>query len=122
MTVADRELCIELKELSNWGGTDFCWNGDHLTPAYWPEDMRSHDLDSNPAYDTAYLLDKLVEVKTGLTLYHVHSTMSWEAFYAGKFFEYGTNEQHWDTQGGMNPADALCRLAIQMIKEGKLKV
>lgn len=58
---------------------------------------------------TDELLDQLTEVKTGLTLYHVHSTMQWEAFYAGKFFEYGTSGQHWDFQAD-KPADALAKL------------
>jgi hypothetical protein len=61
MIVAARDLCIKLKKLSYWGETDFCWNGDHLTPAYWPEDMRGKDLDSNPAYDLGYLRRRLLE-------------------------------------------------------------
>jgi hypothetical protein len=60
------------------------------------------------------LLDELTEIKTGLTLYHDHGTMNWEAFYAGKFFEYNypngnQGERHWDTMGD-TPQEALQKL------------
>lgn len=117
MNVASKELCEELFKLSGWDDKNLdAWGWEAI-------DLQGSGVEVGnkiPAYNLGYLLDKLVEVKTGLTLYHVHSTMSWEAFYAGKFFEYGTDTQHWETQGGMNPADAVCRLAIQMFKEGKL--
>jgi hypothetical protein len=107
MNVASRDLCIELKKLSQWGETDFCWNGDHLTPAYWPEDMRSKDIDSNPAYDAGYLLRMLPDVSL------------WGGFNQKWGAMYKNDERI--KQLGATPEDALCKLAIELFKKKVLK-
>lgn len=126
--VASLELCKELYELSGWNDTFWTYarypktkGGENTSIVKNKKFDKGSKTIYVPAYTLGYLLDKLVEVKTGLTIYHVHSTMSWEAFYAGKFFEYGVETQHWETQGGMNPADAACKLAIELFKQGVLK-
>lgn len=124
MNVASRELCEELYELSGWRSTDWVWARHEKTGEYrvqWIQDTDTgyYWVQDGVAYDLGYLLDKMVERKTGLTLYHVHSTMQWECFYAGKFFEYGTDTQHWETQDS-NPANAACKLAIELFKQGIL--
>lgn len=108
MNVASLDNCKRLYELSGWD-TGQSWN---IILGLKPKTYV-------PGYHAGYLLRKLTEVKTGLTVYHVHSTMCYEAFYAGKFFEYGTNTQHWDTQSD-TPEDALCLLAIKLFEEGIL--
>jgi len=114
MKLTNLALSEKLYELTKWetGSTGFCYyNG---TPVW------GHIPGATPAYDTGFLIDMLTEKKTGLTLYHVHSTMQYEAFYAGKFFEYGTDTQHWDYQSN-NPADSLALLAIDLLKKGVIK-
>lgn len=137
MNVASKELCSKLYELSGWDDTSFWYSQLNETGLY-ELDYTSDEIiisveylpgapygkssikEYTPAYDLDYLLDKMVERKTGLTLYHVHSTMQWECFYSGKFFEYGTETQHWETQDS-NPADAACMLALELFKQGVLK-
>lgn len=127
------KLCKEVyKRFPEWNDTrDFWWWDKRLyTPGDKPvstgfelsEYMHNQFIvddkqEGMPAYTSDYLLDKLVEKKAGLTVYHVHSTMSWEAFYSGKFFEYGTDTQHWDTQG-RTPLEALLRLVISLDDAG----
>lgn len=101
------DLCKEVYDITGW-------QSPQLAVRWFDE---GHPY--TPIYSTDYLIDKLTERngRTGLTLYHVHSTMSYEAFYAGKFFEYGTKTQHWDTQGS-TPLEALLRLVIEVHKQG----
>lgn len=114
--VATLGSCRRLYELSGW---EYYRHANQDVSLEWHRDAPDTEA-YVPEYDLAYLLDKLYEVKTGLTIYHVHSTMRWEAFYAGKFFEYGTDTQHWDTQAD-TPTEAACLLACKLFEEGILK-
>lgn len=130
--VASIDLCRQLYKMSgaddtfayyyDMGGDNVDLNLNHKRPKkigeptiwgiYWP------------AYDLYYLLDKLTEIKPGLTLYHNHSLMQWECFYAGKFFDYNypvgnRGEMHFETMDE-NPANAVAKMAIQLFKQNAL--
>lgn len=103
MNVASLELCKELYELSGWGAELNDWrsnSGTVISGAY-------------PAYDLGYLLRKLPNdhminfSRPPVKLYQ--SGHSWTAEYGG--FKSG------DTA----PEDAVCKLAIELFKQGVLK-
>lgn len=103
VNVASKELCAKLKKLSGWSDTTFCWNGQ-IIPAFWPEEMRAHDVDSFPAYDLGYLLRRLPQ---------------------GSSISRGTDKRYYAecpvpigemTLFGSTPEDAACKLVIELLK------
>lgn len=125
------ELCKEVYERTRWKNVrDLYFNSSiGWTLSDFGKDVKDANEaledepgDWLPLYTSDYLLDRLCEHrgKAGVTVYHVHSTMQWEAFYAGKSFDYGTDGQHWDTQAD-TPLKALLKLTIALDDAGELK-
>jgi hypothetical protein len=66
--VANKDLCVELSELSGWSETDFRWNRHNLPTGGWtdwsvfdgkPEGRSNSYYEEFPAYDADYLRGKL---------------------------------------------------------------
>lgn len=117
MTVASKELCERLHELSGWetGTTGFCYSGDMLVFG-WTND-------SIPAYDLGFLLRKLpYKVKDeyqswqyGHKLMPTAST-GWKIW----FGEIGKDSETHFTSAD-TPEDAAAKLCIELIESGDLK-
>jgi hypothetical protein len=117
MNTASLELCKQLYELSGWEDTQN--NHYQLADKSYTintEDRRGYQWDFIcPAYDLGYLLRKLpqvIEEDAGLVFYPGKYTKRWYIGYEGKgrFGEANT------------PEDAACKLAIELIKQGIIKV
>lgn len=102
VNVASKELCAKLKKLSGWSDTTFCWNGQ-IIPAFWPEEMRAHDVDSFPAYDLGYLVRKLPP-------FSLHRYPADNGLYTAE------SSDGWALEQGDTPEDAACKLAIELLK------
>lgn len=115
MEVANIDLCKELYELSAWlGDTEYNYNGVTLS---------SGKLDSIPAYTLGYLLRKLpnyVEYWDGGNesgyLELAHFSKYWSCGYSDDNEKKSLAVHLCDT-----PEDAVCKLAIELFKQGVLK-
>lgn len=105
MEVANKDLCTELHELSGWEDA----------PSEYPSDGLRKLSSVSPAYDLGYLLRKLPRdtiynnSKIPLKL-EVQLSGGWWAHYGLYYWTHG------DT-----PENALCKLAIELFKQGILK-
>jgi len=120
MNVASLELCKELYELSGWYCGDNIWhysefNGlSTLAPA--DDDIGRTYKKLCPAYDLGYLLRKLQTTvirnnvrAIGVQYQQPRGSAEWRAGYTGIYCYGGT------------PENALCKLAIELFKQGILK-
>ena len=117
MNTASLELCKTLHELSGWDDTYHYYDADDVV------DEKAHAMfmsrDKNcPAYDAGYLLRKLpkyIDKKHWLYLQPI-SYIVWAAGYKD------TENAKFDPDAWANtPEDALCKLAIELFKQGVLK-
>lgn len=120
MNVASLELCKELYELSGWENTDGLWYTDTWgnTKVGSLARIRRNPRPTYSAYDLGYLLRKLQDLE-GLAVYRCHhqdNSWNWsaqcddeESVINASYFHYA------DT-----PEDAICKLAIELFKEGAL--
>lgn len=120
MHVADPSLCKELYELSGWRDTP-----EH----HWQEQgsIETFDYDRTllcPAYSLSYLLRRLPKYLVDsyqliLTPYNI-ATTAWSARYM-QFKTTANKKVDLYESKGHNPEDALCKLAIELFKQGILE-
>lgn len=113
MNVADSSLCEELFTLSSWHDTDN-WYYDGAVDAYrgWVD----YGTKCSPAYDLGFLIRKLPHVflaKTKKSGYRAR-------YIKGRWGKNGIEKQI--TEAAETPENALCTLAIHLIKEGLIEV
>lgn len=120
MNVASLELCRELYELSGWAEERQHW-------WYWinPEDHqdysanegRDSQLKNIPAYDAGFLLRNLpldVEVSK------YSGRKSTQKYHATYFESLGTSKSVVIRTEAHTAEDALCKLCVELFKEGVL--
>lgn len=115
MTTASLELCKELYELSHWGynETDKVWCHGKLKNKGLIDTREVHD--HFPAYDSGYLLERLLPV-TGVDLAYHHRD---EQVYALSPSYADDDQTPHGT--GESSASALTKLAIELFKQEVLK-
>lgn len=119
MNVASLELSIELFKLSGWedcywSWTDFEADGKHdweLRPYI------DQELDNYPAYDLGYLLRKLQAIDDGFR-YAIITQDDFEPVWHANRTSANTVELQCEAD---TPEDAVCKLAIELLKQGVLK-
>lgn len=117
MNVASRELCEELYEVSGWGADPLDKDDDIRDWYGHPTDLKGWVC---PKYDLGYLLRKLPEYikDSGGYRYFILTPVSgyWCA-------QYGRSSVSVTvlTKKSASPEDALCKLAIELVKQGILK-
>lgn len=150
MNVANKDLCKELYELSGWGKQGdvmYSWIKyslkDNPDTYPWPYPLINNMSElqlatangeqeySYPAYDLGYLLRKLPqdiqEHYLTLEICTAHGKPEWSADYI-KFdsmkleISYLLSDDNADITHADTPEDAACRLAIELIKQGVIKV
>lgn len=143
MNVAKLELSKELREVSGWDGTSYRYyvgdgyDGKLMDEHYWSEHFADECIrggDIIPAYDSGYLLRKLpthhnfgvpyVGQTNGGTEY-VASFMNWWAMWEYDGEGSGKKWHQEVSAAGFlkladTPEDALCKLAIELFKQGVL--
>jgi hypothetical protein len=124
MNVANRNLCQELYELSGWSEAEF-WYAETVgeAPGNWTIGNNRLVIGMTggqqlPAYELGEVLRKLPEKIYANDRYYYltvarHSEGSWYAAYGGKNMLYLKREKN-------DPEDALCKLAIELFKQGIL--
>lgn len=118
MHVASLELSKELDELSGWGETDYVWYNNRLIL----ERLARYDKGKKvSAYDAGYLLRKLPrripdDVFSGVQLLTLDDS-NWGC--RVNIRKRGMHDFAWGIAD--TPEDALCRLAIELFKQGVLK-
>lgn len=123
--VASLELCKELYELSGWADTELFHvyvidalggQGWDLGDKYFYGD-KEVTLDSTkrvPAYSLGYLLRKLPAGTVISQSYDVHRKHDWHTCYVPVVWPEDKIVQVWDD----TPEDAICKLAIELFKQG----
>lgn len=110
MNVASKELCEELYKLSQWDNTYWLYVEGGLVTA---EEYRLDKWENGVfAYDLDYLLRKLTMYEHNRETFHLEyywNVNRWACGYLGEDFE--------DAE---IPEDALCKLAIELFKQGIL--
>lgn len=124
MNIASLELCKELYELSSW---------DETEKMHWKPTPLGN-LDSNkgvaecPAYDLDYLLTKIPHHISG---YHLDMWAYPDEDTEGFAFSYyapladggkGAVAKNLPQRGDKNPTNAACKLTIELIKQGVIKI
>lgn len=123
MNTAKLEHCKELYELSGWEDTSY-WHAEvyavtEPTIAMWDVIDHRGGHGTYPAYDCGYLLRKLpreIDVdgdQVALDLCPMGDSDNWLAMY------YSSNTLG-ETVEAETPEDALCLLAIKLLKEGTI--
>lgn len=133
MTTASLKLCQELYELSGWEATDFAWwANDREKLDDWSIDKIVHVETQTyknlgwkfPAYDLGYLLRKLPPIVTLKS----RSGGRWSAQLVRGQLVYSYQEQKdeikkWEIERTADtPEDALTLLAIELFKQGVIKL
>lgn len=119
MNVANLELCKELYELSGWlKGTEKFWfePGDGFKNQLINKKFKPNGFNENgrfPAYDLGYLLRKLPGVKL--------EQIDKDFWNAQKSYNDGTELPDYKSCDGSTPEDAVCKLAIELFKQGILE-
>ena len=124
MNEADLNLCKELCELSGWNKTDKY----HEVEASVYVNKMPQDWDIIPAYDCGYLLRKLPAKHIISSITHSHDYQlqlkKWSSgkYSAAYYFEGGNNcDSDWLADAeDKSPENALCKLAIELFKQGIL--
>jgi hypothetical protein len=113
MNVASAKLSKRLCNLSNWRGTDFCWD-DVALPFY----SADQEIDGGfPAYDLGFVIRMLPtalmegRLNRPFNLVYDSAKGSWIARYGARNFH---------KKVGRSPEDTVCRLAIELIEQGIL--
>lgn len=124
MNVADLELCKELYKLSGWIDTEKSWQGAEGHELPMP---RTHIYDNHtPAYDLDYLLEKIPHNIYGYSLNmwaYPDENMRGFAFSYYNVLENGGKgavSKSLPQRGDESPANAACKLAIELFKNGIL--
>lgn len=116
--VASLELCKELYELSGWQDTDFNWaeQVSNTQVIYGPVNEESWDW--APAYDLGYLLRKLpVKIKMEHRI-----GKRWAVTLSRGEIQPDNSIKKLEIYADADtPEDAVCKLAIELIKQGVLK-
>jgi hypothetical protein len=124
MHVASLELCQELYELSGWRDTYFYWQNDNQVYTNLTNEVTERNKRFECyAYDLGYLLRRL-QKEYGLHVsvaYHAELKMpaalpQWN----NKYVAYTATMMQRDYPIADIPEDALCKLAIQLFKQGIL--
>lgn len=128
MNIANLELCKELYELSAWDDCWLCYVEDPASIVVVDRDYAdAHDANKYaPAYELGFLLRKLpqfTDTKHRFTLQPAGVVggkkypynAAWCASYDDTNRRSNIKEQYADT-----PEDALCKLAIELFKQGVL--
>lgn len=143
MNVADLELCKELHKLSGWSSTDKIWFPYYDVPAeapmegeppYWALTDKDGgsivESENIPAYDAGYLLGKIFESDLPpidyLCFYPYGNEVSAKLAAYNDFDESRSEDAPTkstkvsENTRGKTHADALCKLAIELFKQGIL--
>lgn len=122
MQVAKLELCKELFELSGWSTTEKVWflSANNPTGSLWRNGELVQDgIECFAAYDAGFLLRKLPD---GVSLYK--GRRGW-TLNSGNTFQLNNistgNLLRLGNFLSAVPEDALCKLAIELFKQGILK-
>ncbi len=124
MNIARLDLCKELYELSGWAQSLYeheLLSGEHYTTTL-PRKAMEHSSQNIyiPAYDLGYLLQKLgnrhVELKRPYSNSEPINRWSCMAFY-----DDGEELPAYLIESADTPEDAVCKLAIELFKQGVLK-
>lgn len=109
MNTASLELCKELFEISGWN-EDLEWHINRKPPA--AEFSRIA-----PAYELGYLLRKLTSDLHGKldNIQVDYNCVDWRAYFK---MDFGKDEMFTNAD---TPENALCKLAIELFKQGILK-
>ena len=126
MQVAELSLCKQLYELSGW---------DTASKYLWIEAHQEYDIDNGdtfnqehpaiPAYDAGFLLRKLPRQ---IGSYWLRMITPFTTDWRFDYFDQGSQERLWSNTENKadsmcvadTPEDALCRLAVELFKEGVL--
>lgn len=127
-SVASLNLCKELYELSGWDDVGYGWfkYGKHLSGDKEVWDIGREAISEFPAYDLGYLLRKIVETSyPGKTIdirYNHPEQMLATAprEWIGKYTASFADMRQGDYPYADTPEDALCKLALELIKQGIL--
>lgn len=128
MTTASLKLCKELYKLKpEWNDTEnhyFILKDGNAIPVDRPMDKFTKGYNRLPAYDTDYLLDKMKPKQLApnsleeVTIAIMHKNWGiWRAYYERK---YDSHDDLWLEKEADIPANALCKLAIELINKGVL--
>lgn len=136
MTTASLELSKELYELSVWeelGNVPSAWYGyieDEETVCYG----QTKPEGCIPAYDLGFLLRKLpyfIDTKDARGTFEFFLKKTWDRYHAGynkpesgQWVDYddGQSKRYvWKVPQADTPEDAVCKLAIELFKQGVLK-
>lgn len=115
MNVANKELCKELATLSGWHETDQYHESDNeWSFVHAGGQGRFYQP---PAYDLGYLLRKLPGFVTLQVAAMANDhTCNWESIY-----ERWSDHKEVARTLEMSPEDSICKLAIELFKQGILK-
>jgi len=112
--VASLELCKELYELSGWDETEKWHDGYCDEPAWFYIDNITPTNKDTPAYDLGYLLRKIGDrhIRLERPYDSGQPVNRWGATY------YDGTIDGYLIEADDTPEDAVCRLAIELIKQG----
>jgi hypothetical protein len=123
MVSARLDLCKELCKLSGWKNTFAYWYQNWMLGNKWMVGYQgSPSIEATvPAYDLGYLLTKLPP-QTSIKKEHDASPQLPEETPAHYRALYDTTDGRHFWLGADTPEDAACLLAIELFKQGVLKV
>lgn len=128
--VASLELCKELYGLSGWRDTFLAYHqrlADSAQPFVdtWDEVWNITEIELHPAYDSGYLLRKLPRTlhDAGYWLYIESQPNQYAAYYCDPSHQlyFVSNNVYRAREYADTPEDALCLLAIELIRQGILQ-
>lgn len=119
--VASLDLCKELHRVSGWKDTQLIYYANAGEHSGTVDDRRMlMEKDANlPAYDSGFLLERLPHFIELVQLSGGYTPNGWRAIKK-------SSQDYWHKGGPIqvdsdNPTDALCKLAIELFKQGVLK-